>query len=40
MDLLTPRFPDSALLLHTQKQCTARRFFYHCFWPLNVPGST
>jgi len=24
MDLVTPRSPNSALLLHTQKQCTAR----------------
>ena len=45
MDLLTPRrFPNSALTLHTQKQCTARGsssgFSIPVSWPLKAPGST
>jgi len=44
MDLLTPRSPNSALEIHTQKQCTPRGSSwglpYTCFWPLKAPGST
>ena len=44
MDLLTPRrSPNSALPLHTQKQCTARGSFGGLpprLWPLKAPGST
>jgi len=35
MDLLIPRSPSSTLLLHTQKQCTARG----SSWVSSIPVS-